>query len=125
MQKLTPQVTNLYNALVNRKIKCEVEFNDGYKHIDITIPNAKLDIEIDGNQHYTNADVMINDIKRGVWSFTQDRYYTLHIPNFVIDQYLDQVADTIKSVAWSRYEEIKKGNKSIWGKIKKLLATLI
>ena len=56
MHQITPQVTSLYNALMNKGIKCELEVWDGHKHIDISIPWAKIDIEVDGLHHYSNPE---------------------------------------------------------------------
>lgn len=104
MHQITPQVTNLYNALMTRKIKCELEVFDKHKHIDISIPWAKIDIEVDGLHHYLDPRQIQADFKRTYWSMKRDDYDTLHIPNVIIDQYLDKVADAIAVVARSHYE---------------------
>jgi len=117
---ITPQVTNLYNALRERNIKCEIEFWDGHKHIDISIPWAMIDIEVDGLHHYTNPEQIRSDFNRNYWSIKRDDFDTLHIPNIIIENHLDAVANAIASVARVRYEEIKEENKSIWNKIKNI-----
>lgn len=111
MCQISPQVTNLYNALMSRKIKCELEVYDGHKRIDISIPWAKIDIEVDGLHHYTNPDQIQSDFQRSYWSMTRDDYDTLHIPNIIVDQHLDRVADAIAVVARSHYELLKKREK--------------
>lgn len=94
----TPQAEMLYNALIKRGIKCEKEKWDGYKHIDIAITWAKINIEVDGNQHYTDPKQMIADYKRNYYSNLRG-YQTIRLPNFIIEQDLDEVADSIAQVA--------------------------
>lgn len=94
----TPQAEMLYNALIKRGIKCEKEKWDGYKHIDIAITWAKINIEVDGNQHYTDPKQMIADYKRNYYSNLKG-YQTIRLPNFIIEQDLDEVADSIAQVA--------------------------
>lgn len=107
MKQITPQVTNLYNALAKRNIKCELECYDGHKHIDISIPWAKIDIEVDGIHHYTNPDQIRSDFQRSYWSIKRDDYDIFHVPNIIVEQHLEQVADAIANVARSHYESLK------------------
>ena len=107
MRKISSQAVNLYNALIERNIKCELEHFDGYKHIDITIPWAKIDIEVDGLHHYTKPEQILSDFKRSFWSLNRDDYDTFHVPNVIVDKYLNSVADAIASVARSQYEIIQ------------------
>ena len=111
MHQITPQVTKLYNALMERKIKCELECYDGHKHIDISIPWAKIDIEVDGLHHYINPDQILSDFQRSYWSITRDDYDTFHVPNIIVDQHLEKVADAIAVIARSHYEAIKEEKK--------------
>lgn len=112
MRQVTPQVTNLYNALINRGIKCEIEAGDGHKHVDISIPWAKIDIEVDGLQHYVDPEQIKADFRRSYYSLTNDDFDTFHVPNIVIERQLEQVADALAVVARSHYEAIKEENNS-------------
>jgi len=47
---------------------------DGYKHIDIAIPEAKINIEIDGVHHNYNAQQALSDLKRTYYSFKKIFY---------------------------------------------------
>lgn len=98
----TPQAQALHDALIARGIKCELEKNDGHKHIDIAITWAKLNIEIDGIQHYTNPQQITSDYQRTYYSMKKG-YKTLRYPNFVIEKYLDTVADAIAKLARGEY----------------------
>jgi len=119
MPNPTPQAQSLYNALKSRQIHCILEAWDDHKHIDISIPWAKIDIEVDGLQHYTDPEQIKSDFRRSYYSTTDDDYDTFHVPNTVIEQHLDQVADALAVVARSHYKAIKEEEKenSIWYKI--------
>jgi hypothetical protein len=119
MPQPTPQAVNLYNALMGRKIHCILEAWDEHKHIDISIPWAKIDIEVDGLQHYTNPEQIKADFERSWYSTMDDDFDTFHVPNMIIDQHLDQVADALAVVARSHYKAIKEKT-SLWNRIKKL-----
>ena len=98
----TPQAQALYNALIARGIKCELEKWDGHKHIDIAIPWAKMNIEIDGIQHYLDTKQITSDYQRNYYSVKKG-FKTLRYPNFVIEKYLDSVADAIAKIARGEY----------------------
>lgn len=102
MTKSSKQAVKLYNALKKRKIKSELEACDGYKHIDLSIEWAGLDIEIDGIQHFTKPEQIHRDIKRSYWS-SREGFATIHIPNTLIDNYLEEIADALAKVARDRY----------------------
>ena len=51
LDKATPTAKELFMALKQRKVDCILEYNDGYKSIDISMPKAGLDIEVDGKHH--------------------------------------------------------------------------
>ena len=84
----------LYFALKMRSIPAELEKYDGYKHVDIAIPDAKIYIEVDGSQHNLNAHQALTDLKRTYHSLL-DGYYTIRIPNSLTynDMMLDETAD--------------------------------
>lgn len=99
---VTPQANLLYNALIKRGIKCETEKWDGHKHIDIAIPWAKINIEIDGTQHYTDPKQMVADYQRTYYS-SRKGFGTIRLPNFIIDQDVEIVADNIAQTARGKY----------------------
>ncbi|MBP6859092.1 MAG: DUF559 domain-containing protein [Candidatus Magasanikbacteria bacterium] len=98
----TPQALALHKALLDRGIKNELEKSDGFKHVDIAITWARLNIEIDGYQHYLDSMQVKADYKRAYYSMRKG-YKTIRFPNFVIDKYLDRVADTVAKVARDEY----------------------
>ena len=98
---ISDQARKLHSALLQRRIVCEIEKWDNHKHIDISIESAVLYIEIDGDKHYTDADTIMRDLKRDHFSNEED-YDTLHIPNFIIDTKLNEVADAIAEVVLDR-----------------------
>ena len=123
MSKITPQAVSLYNALIERGIKCEMEHWDGHKHVDIFIYWAKIYIEVDGLQHYTDPEQIKADFRRSYYSILEKDGYidTFHVPNIVIEQHLNEVADALAKVARSFYEVMKeeKKNTGLFGWIRK------
>ena len=118
MPQPTPQAISLYNALIDRRIHCILEAWDDHKHIDISIPWAKIDIEVDGLQHYTNSEQINSDFLRTYFSIEKDDFDTFHVPNLIIDQHVDKVADALAIVARSHLKSIKEENMNIWDRIK-------
>ena len=102
----TKEAKELYNALWKRKIKCEIEAEDGHKSIDISIPWAELDIEIDGKPHVYDSKQLYADIERAHYS-KEDGFDTIHISNAMIHENVNGVADSIAKVARRRYYESK------------------
>jgi len=90
----TPQAQALGKALEKRTIRVKLEHWDGYKHVDIHIPDVNINIEIDGLQHITDSKQILADLKRGYYSDIHN-LYTLHINNEVLMKYLDQITDAI------------------------------
>ena len=97
----TPQAKRLHEALNKRDIHNELEFDDGYKHTDISIPWARLNLEIDGKYHLTDPEHLFRDLKRDSYSHL-DGIDTIRIPNSYIDNDLDKVANSIAEVARKR-----------------------
>jgi len=97
----TRQAKKLYYALKKRWVKCELEADDGYKHVDISIPQAKLNIEIDGKRHFTDPERLYSDLKRDYWS-SKNGFDTIHIPNAMIDEEIEKIADSIAEVTRRR-----------------------
>jgi very-short-patch-repair endonuclease len=99
----TPQAKRLHEALKKRDIHNELEFDDGYKRTDISIPWARLNLEIDGKYHLTDPEHLFRDLKRDSYSHI-DGIDTIRIPNFYVDNHLDEIANAIAEVARKRQE---------------------
>lgn len=95
--KTTKQNKLFFLALKKRNLPVEIEKNDGYKTIDITIPTFKLNIEIDGIHHNTNLSQAQSDLKRTYYSM-ESEFNTIRLPNILIDQKMDETADTITEI---------------------------
>lgn len=105
----TNETIKLYFALKNKGVPAILEKFDGYKHIDIVIPEAKVNIEVDGEHHnFSNKQALI-DLKRTYFSFLKG-YYTLRIPNSLVydDNVLTETADFIVGIL---NESLKKNYK--------------
>jgi very-short-patch-repair endonuclease len=110
----TKETLMLYEALKKRGIKSDLEVYDGHKQVDLSIQWAELDIEIDGLQHFLDSEQIHSDLERSYWSQERDGFDTLHIPNILINKYLDKIADAIAKVARDRYNEIKDDEDDDW-----------
>lgn len=97
----TPEAKALYKELKSKGIRCSLEYWDGHKHIDICIPDAKIFIEIEGISHYTNAKQIKADFNRDHYS-DHDGYDTMRIPNELLINNLDKIANAISTVVKSR-----------------------
>lgn len=95
----TEEAMKLYFALKERGVPAELEKFDGYKHIDIAIPEAKINIEVDGTHHNSNNRQALADLKRTYFSFLKG-YYTIRIPNSLVynDSVLNETADFIVGI---------------------------
>ncbi len=100
---ITPQATKLSEALRQRGINNQLEYDDGHKHVDIHIPWARLNLEIDGKYHLTNPEHLYRDLMRDSFSHS-DGIDTIRIPNSVVDYDLDALANSIAEVARRRKE---------------------
>jgi very-short-patch-repair endonuclease len=87
----------LCDELMRRGIEPIMEYNDGHKTIDIAILPARLYIEIDGIQHLNNPNQIIKDLKRDYHSY-EEGFYTIRIPNQVLENHLGGIADAIAEV---------------------------
>ena len=96
----TQEEKELYEALQEIGIHCELQKWDGFKHIDIAVVKAKVNIEVDGAQHNLEVQQALTDLKRTYHSFNKG-YVTLRIPNClvrnkkVIHETADYIADFI------------------------------
>lgn len=87
----TKKAELLYEALRSRNVPAKLELFDGYKHIDIAIPEARVNIEVDGAHHNQDYKQALSDLKRTLYSFRKG-YLTLRIPNSLISE--DRVEET-------------------------------
>jgi Uncharacterized protein conserved in bacteria len=104
-QVSTKYALRLYFALKMRNIPAQIEKFDGYKHIDIAIPQARLNIEVDGVHHnYDNIQAM-RDLKRTCHSLFKG-YYTIRIPNSLVfrDRDLEETANYLAGLIYELIE---------------------
>ena len=87
MKKATEQEIKLFNALKKRGIECVLNYNDGYKTVDIAIKKSKIYIEVDGLYHYLRPKQLVADMKRSHYS-SREGISTIHIFNSIIDDLL-------------------------------------
>jgi hypothetical protein len=90
----TPEAFHLYLALKVRGVPAELEKFDGYKTIDIAVPEAKVNIEVDGAHHNFDNWQALSDLKRTYHSYMKG-YLTLRIPNKLIHWNLEETANYI------------------------------
>jgi very-short-patch-repair endonuclease len=64
-KKPTKEAADLKEELIKRGVKVYVELNDGYKYVDLALPDAKLNVEVDGVHHLTNPHQIVTDLSRG------------------------------------------------------------
>jgi very-short-patch-repair endonuclease len=100
---ITPQSVKLSEALRERGVNNEREHGDGYKHVDIYIPEANLYLEIDGKYHLTDPEHLFRDLQRDACSH-KDGIDTIRIPNIYVESYLDEIANSVAVVARKRQE---------------------
>ena len=103
VQKLVKKLKEICN------LEIIYEGFDGYKSVDISIPDAKVDIEVDGLQHTTTKDQALRDLKRTYYSYKNDGYITLHIPNILVrdDNTIDEVAVFINNFLEENHNDLK------------------
>lgn len=90
----TMETKLLYIALRIRGVPALLEKFDGYKTIDIAVPEAKINIEVDGGHHNYNYHQAMADLKRSYYSFLKG-YLTLRIPNSLIQNNIEETAEYI------------------------------
>lgn len=76
----TKEENLLKKELEDLGVRVLSQVSDGYKHIDLAIPDAKINIEVDGPKHWTNADQIVSDLERSHGSDDLG-YHTIHISN--------------------------------------------
>lgn len=105
-KKPTKEAIDLKEELIKRGVKVYVELNDGYKHVDLALPDAKLNIEVDGVQHLTNPHQIVADLSRGYYS-SKLGYSTMHISNEMIRLHLREIADALAQASKILKEKIR------------------
>jgi len=122
---VTPQAIKLSNSLKRQGVNHQLEYGDGFKHVDIAVPWAKLYLELDGKHHAFSSKQMCADDERDKYS-QKEGYTTKRIPNEWVDANVDRLARSIATLAKKRYREIKENEKqfSLTGMVKKLLSKL-
>ncbi|OGF37455.1 hypothetical protein A2466_00550 [Candidatus Falkowbacteria bacterium RIFOXYC2_FULL_34_220] len=112
LKKSTEQAMRLCESLIKRGVRCQKEKWDNHKHIDLSIDEARLYIEVDGDYHYTSSRQIKKDIVRDYYS-SKEGFRTIHIPNRLIDDKLDNVADAIEQVVKDCIEYAKKQKQNL------------
>ena len=92
-KKSTSEAKKLYESLIRMGINAKLEQWDGYKHIDIAIPDCRVNIEVDGKQHH-NRKQALADLKRTFHSWKKG-YVTLRVPNQLVVKNIDETAEYI------------------------------
>lgn len=106
----TTEERSLKKALEERGVQVYIELHDGFKTIDLAIPRAKINIEVDGIQHLTDPNQILTDLARGYYSH-KDGYDTMHIPNDLLKNRLDEIADALAEASKKREIRIFFGGK--------------
>lgn len=101
----TVEALALKEALEKRGIKVYEELHDGFKTIDLAIPEAKVNVEVDGIQHLTDPRQIVADLSRGYYSH-KNGFDTMHIPNEMIQKHLPEIADALAEAAKIRERKI-------------------
>ena len=102
----TKESLKLFESLIKMGFNAKLEKWDGYKHIDIAIPDKKVNIEIDGLHHSYNKKQALADLKRTFYSWKK-RYVTLRIPNKLINENAYKTAGYIKRFLETSAEQLE------------------
>jgi very-short-patch-repair endonuclease len=105
-KRSTPEAMKLYEILVKLGIPAKLEQSDGFKHIDIAIPELRVNIEVDGEHHNFSEKQALADLKRTYYSFKKG-YVTLRIPNKLIQKNAYETAKYIKKFLESSEEHFE------------------
>ena len=79
----TRQSVWLWVELRSRGVPVHLEKWDGYKTIDLAIPEARCNIEVDG-RHHQNFDQAFSDLKRMRHSLEKG-FVTIRVPNSLVE----------------------------------------
>ena len=105
-KKSTPEAIKLCEILIKLGFDAKLEQWDGYKHIDIAIPEYMINIEVDGMQHQYSEKRALSDLKRTYYSFRRG-YVTLRIPNKLIQEKVYETAEYIKKFIETSEEQVE------------------
>jgi hypothetical protein len=113
-ETITSEQEALYIALLERDVPAELEKWDGYKHIDIAIPEVKVNIEVDGQHHNTHKEYALSDLKRTYHSFKKG-YATIRIPNCLTrdEETIEETADYIVALLNHNFKKIEENRKKV------------
>lgn len=98
---VTPQAKKLQEAIEKYEIEVIAEYFDGYKHVDLFLPEARIAIEVDGLQHVSDPKQIMTDFQREHYS-KLNNIDTLHLENSVVVKHLDEIAKAISDVVKER-----------------------
>lgn len=98
---ITPQAKKLQEAIEKYEIEVIAEYFDGYKHVDLFLPEARIAIEVDGLQHVSDPKQIMIDFQREHYS-KLNNIDTLHLENSVVVKHLDEIAKAISDVVKER-----------------------
>ncbi len=98
---------SLCDALTHQGIEVVPQAHDGYKHVDIKLPEGKMYVEIDGMQHLINPHQIVADLDRGHFSH-KDGYDTMHIPNEMVRRHLGEITLGLAQAVKMREVRMKK-----------------
>jgi very-short-patch-repair endonuclease len=101
----TVEADSLRKALEERGVKVYIELDDGFKTIDLALPDAKINIEVDGIQHLTDPQQILADLGRGYYSH-KNGYDTMHIQNEILRKHLNEIADALAEASKIREHKI-------------------
>lgn len=104
--QITPEARQLYQALRERNVPVDLEVFDGFKTIDMVVKPLKLNIEVDGMHHASDSKQALADLKRAMYSY-QRGYTTIHIPNCLIHERLEETADSLVEILFSRRDAVQ------------------
>ena len=84
------------------------EAYDGHKSVDMRLPGPKVDIEVDGLQHSLTKEQALADLKRTYYSYKNDGFFTLHVPNILIrdNNTIDETAKFIDDFLEYNYSDV-------------------
>ena len=104
--KSTPRQRKLYYALKKEGVPAKLELNDGYKTIDIAVPDAMMNIEVDGIPHNSFGQQALSDLRRTYYSMKRG-YFTLRIPNSLIDHHFEETVRIIVGILNASREQLE------------------
>lgn len=102
----TARQRKLYYALKKQGVPAKMELNDGYKTIDIAVPDAMINIEVDGIPHNSFGRQALSDLQRTYYSMKKG-YFTIRIPNSLIDYHFEETVDLIVGILNESREQLE------------------